>query len=136
MNCPAGHCDKGFTNCCKECAAYEVELCKEACPGAEVYDEPGKECIWAEEPEKMTERHMMRWVAILLIAVLVMLAFALWQTARNVTYIDKIKSGQSVAAEQSAVPKKDTITIYIISALNVKSNNLTFIEGSSIKKLP
>ena len=121
MKCPAGHCNRGFTNCCKECAAYEIELCKEACPGAEVYDEPGKECIWAEDLEEKNERRMIRWVAILLIAVLVMLAFALWQTASNVTYIDKIKSGQSVASEQSA-SAYSTITTYSITNNKGKTN--------------
>ena len=122
MKCPREYCDLGFRNCCKDCEEYKTELCKQACPAAEIYTAPSDKCIWAKDIERDTERRMKKWLIILLIAVLVMLAFALWQTASNVTYIDKIKNGQSVAAEQS-VSAYSTITTYSIAKIGGACND-------------
>ncbi|MCC2864893.1 hypothetical protein LK494_03030 [Anaerovorax odorimutans] len=119
MTCKKRVCPEGLSTCCGDCIRKELVACKGNCDRAARQEE----CVnyidksaarQQRQIEKKTERRMVIWMAILLMIVLSVLGFAIHQSYKNAEYIDKIKSGQSVAAEQSA-SAYSTITTTSIS---------------------
>lgn len=119
MSCKKNVCPEGLSTCCGECIRKGLDACKGNCARAE----RPEECVnYTDEIgerkqrriEKKAERRMIIWMVVLLLIVLGILGFAIRQSYKNAEYIDKIKSGQSVAAEQSA-SAYSTITTTSIS---------------------
>lgn len=119
MTCKKRVCLEGLSTCCGDCIRKELDACKGNCDRAA----RPEECVnYTDEIgerkqhriEKKAERRMVIWMVILLMIVLSVLGFAIHQSYKNAEYIDKIKSGLPVAAEQSA-SAYSTITTTSIS---------------------
>ncbi|MCQ4637692.1 hypothetical protein NE619_13240 [Anaerovorax odorimutans] len=129
MSCKKNVCPEGLSTCCGDCIRKELDACKGNCDRLvrqeECVNYTDKSAARQQRRiEKKAEWRMVIWMAILLMIVLSVLGFAIHQSYKNAEYIDKIKSGQSVAAEQSAsIPKGSIKQItYSISDLEVMSN--------------
>lgn len=93
MKCPVEYCKKGFRNCCRDCGAYQTNICQDPCAAVEQCD-----CIWTRE-QKENSKSLKTWIVILLIAVVSILAIVLWQTKENMEYIQAVKKEQAAATE-------------------------------------
>lgn len=129
MSCKKNVCPEGLSVCCGDCIRKELEACEGYCERAK---DP-KTCInyWDETQERKkrklerkTDRRMMRWVIGLVIAILAILGFTLWQTYKTAAYIAEIEKEPLAATErlQNPVPTGNTTT-YSIADSEVLSND-------------
>ena len=121
MSCKKKICPEGLSVCCGDCIRKELEACEGRCERAK---DP-KACVnyWDEtqerkrrKSERKADRRMARWVIGLMIAILAILGFALWQTYKTAAYIADIEKEPSAATERLQDPASaGNITTYSIA---------------------
>ena len=98
--CNGDKCPEGLSVCCQDCIRKELNACRGACTDVqekcEKYINETGERKW-RKMERDKERRLTMWAVGLLIAVLLMFAFALWQTWETQKWMEdkhKMRSGQ------------------------------------------
>lgn len=109
MSCKKKVCPEGLSVCCGDCIRKALQACPGRCERAK---EP-QACVNYHDETKMrkqralerkTDRRVARWVAGLVIVVLGLLGFALWQTYKTAAYIAEIEKEPSAATERLRDP--------------------------------
>ena len=115
MSCNRTKCPEGLRTCCMDCIRKELNACEGIC------EEMPETCgDYMDERKERNQRKLDRevnrrmaiWTVGLLIAVLLILAFSLWQTWENQKWIkesQKMRSGQQAEAVLSAQNKPPTL---------------------------
>ncbi len=100
MSCKSQKCPEGLRVCCHDCIRKELNACEGRCEKAQEtcaeYIDETRERKW-RKMERNKEQRLTMWAVGLLIAVLLMFAFALWQTWETQKWIEdkqKMRSGQ------------------------------------------
>lgn len=99
MSCKGDLCPQGLHVCCYDCIRKELNACRGVCGDTQeqcgdYVDETGERK--QRKIERNIEKRMKQWTVGLLIAVLLLLAFSLWQTWENQKWIkesQKMRSG-------------------------------------------
>ena len=107
--CNGDKCPEGLSVCCQDCIRKELNACKGRCENVQeicrdYIDETRERKRRKLEREK--DRRMALWATGLLIAVLLMFVFALWQTWENQKWIEKsqkMRSGQLTTQQPASL---------------------------------